>query len=103
IAEGEWSMRDLLDSGEPPTAVVCASDSLALGALQAVRASDPAVAVVGFDDTPVAAAVGLTSVSQPLGDAAARCVDLLTAVLDGNQQYPEPVLLQPSLVLRQTA
>ncbi|MER7440959.1 LacI family DNA-binding transcriptional regulator [Micromonospora avicenniae] len=103
IAEGEWSMRDLLSSGEPPTAVVCASDSLALGALQAVRATDPAFAVVGFDDTPVAAAVGLTSVSQPLGEAAARCVDLLTAVLDGDQQSPEPVLLQPSLVLRHTA
>ncbi|TYC04357.1 LacI family transcriptional regulator [Micromonospora sp. WP24] len=103
IAEGEWSMRDLLNADEPPTAVVCASDSLALGALQAVRAADPAVAVVGFDDTPVAAATGLTSVSQPLGEAAARCVDLLTAVLDGDQQSPEPVLLQPSLVLRHTA
>ena len=103
IAEGERSMRDLLATDAPPTAVVCASDSLALGALQAVRAADPPVAVVGFDDTPVAAAVGLTSVSQPLGDAAARCVDLLTAVLDGDQQTPAPVLLQPSLVLRHTA
>ncbi|MER6595281.1 substrate-binding domain-containing protein, partial [Micromonospora purpureochromogenes] len=62
-----------------------------------------AVPVIGFDDTPVAAAVGLTSVSQPLGDAAARCVDLLTAVLDGPPRTPAPVLLQPSLVLRHTA
>ncbi|MEV1328986.1 substrate-binding domain-containing protein [Micromonospora costi] len=103
IAEGERSMRDLLAGAEPPTAVVCASDSLALGALQAVRAAGVAAAVVGFDDTPVAAAIGLTSVSQPLGEAAARCVDLLTAVLDGHQQTPAPVLLQPSLVRRHTA
>ncbi|MEU8051293.1 MULTISPECIES: LacI family DNA-binding transcriptional regulator [Micromonospora] len=114
IAEGERTMRELLAAAEPPTAVVCASDSLALGALQAVRGSaayaPPAgpptpggpVAVVGFDDTPVAAAVGLTSVSQPLGVAAARCVDLLTGVLDG-QPVDSPVLLQPSLVRRQTA
>ncbi|MEH1092881.1 LacI family DNA-binding transcriptional regulator [Micromonospora sp. CPCC 205739] len=125
IAEGERLAADLLAAASPPTALVCASDSLALGALQAARAAAPstgpaartaapatgtaahtaapAVPVIGFDDTPVAAAVGLTSVSQPLGDAAARCVDLLTAVLDGPPRTPAPVLLQPSLVLRHTA
>ncbi|MFI7605430.1 LacI family DNA-binding transcriptional regulator [Micromonospora sp. NPDC049366] len=103
IAEGERLMRDLLVVADPPTAVVCASDSLAFGALQAVRAAEAAVALIGFDDTPVAAAVGLTSVSQPLAEAAARCVDLLTAVLDGDHQTPDPVLLQPSLALRHTA
>ncbi|MFI7574938.1 LacI family DNA-binding transcriptional regulator [Micromonospora sp. NPDC049497] len=102
IAEGERAARDLL-AGAAPTALVCASDSLALGALQSVRADAPAVPVIGFDDTPVAAAIGLTSVSQPLGEAAARCVDLLTAVLDGTQRTPDHVLLQPSLVLRHTA
>jgi DNA-binding LacI/PurR family transcriptional regulator len=102
IAEGEREMRALLAAAEPPTAVVCASDSLALGALQAVRDAAPRVAVVGFDDTPVAAAVGLTSVSQPLATAAARCVELLTGVLDGQPTDPH-VLLQPALVLRHTA
>ncbi|MCI4064836.1 LacI family transcriptional regulator [Micromonospora sp. R77] len=102
IAAGEREMRDLLATAEPPTAVVCASDSLALGALQAVRDTASRVAVIGFDDTPVAAAVGLTSVSQPLAAAAARCVDLLTGVLDGQPTNPQ-VLLQPALVLRHTA
>ncbi|MEH0981248.1 LacI family DNA-binding transcriptional regulator [Micromonospora sp. CPCC 205556] len=103
IAEGERHARDLLAAAPAPTALVCASDSLALGALQAVREVEPAVPVIGFDDTPVAAAVGLTSISQPLGEAAARCVDLLTAVLDGTRGAPAPVLLQPALVRRQTA
>ncbi|MEV4481867.1 LacI family DNA-binding transcriptional regulator [Micromonospora coxensis] len=103
IGEGERCARELLSTATPPTALVCASDSLALGALQAVRATEPAVPVIGFDDTPVAAAIGLTSVSQPLGDAAARCVDLLTAVLDGPRHTPDPVLLQPTLVRRRTA
>ncbi|SBT53382.1 LacI family DNA-binding transcriptional regulator [Micromonospora auratinigra] len=102
IAEGERVMRDLLALDEPPTAVVCVSDSLALGALQAVRVAAAPVAVVGFDDTPVAAAVGLTSVSQPLAAAAARCVELLTALLDGQPTDPQ-VLLRPELVLRHTA
>ncbi|KAB1914856.1 LacI family DNA-binding transcriptional regulator [Micromonospora sp. AMSO31t] len=102
IAEGERELRALLARDAPPTAVVCASDSLALGALQAARDAAAPVAVVGFDDTPVAAAVGLSSVSQPLAAAAARCVDLLTDLLDG-QPTDHRVLLTPALVLRHTA
>ncbi|MER7456077.1 substrate-binding domain-containing protein [Micromonospora sp. NPDC126480] len=102
IAEGERAAGGLLAEAAP-TALLCASDSLALGALQAARATAPEVAVIGFDDTPVAAAVGLTSVSQPLGEAAARCVDLLTAVLDGRHHTTGHVLLQPALVRRHTA
>jgi DNA-binding LacI/PurR family transcriptional regulator len=72
--------------------------------LQAVRARARPVAVIGFDDTPVAQAIGLTSVSQPLARAAASCVDLLAGVLDGGpHEAPAQVLLPPSLVLRQTA
>ncbi|MFE9653628.1 LacI family DNA-binding transcriptional regulator [Micromonospora sp. NPDC006431] len=102
IVHGEREMRALLAADEPPTAVVCVSDSLALGALQAVRAVAASVAVVGFDDTPVAAVVGLTSVSQPLAAAAARCFELLTGLLDGQPTDPH-VLLSPTLVLRHTA
>jgi DNA-binding LacI/PurR family transcriptional regulator len=82
------------------TAVVCASDSLALGAMGAL----PGRAVVGFDDTAVARAVGLTSVSQPLAEAAARCMDLLAELLDGRAPTtPTQLLLPPSLVVRRTA
>lgn len=55
-------------------AVVCASDSLALGALLVVGADIP---VVGYDNTPVAEAVGLSSVEQPLGQVAAGALELL--------------------------
>jgi DNA-binding LacI/PurR family transcriptional regulator len=61
-------------------------------------------AVIGFDDTAVARAIGLTSVSQPLSEAAARCMDLLVELLDGQApETPTTLLLTPSLVLRQTA
>lgn len=104
ITEGATAMRSLLDVADPPTGVVCASDSLALGALQVARSLDPPVSVIGFDDTPVAQAVGLTSVSQPLPGAAARCVDLLADVLDNRTNHAPPhVLLRPTLVLRQSA
>ena len=116
ITQGEEVAHELLALPVPPTALVCASDSLALGALQAVRARGVAVAVTGFDDTPVAQAIGLTSVSQPLAQAAASCVDLLASVLDGGGAPsdsgggdpddpgggPAQVLLAPSLVIRQS-
>lgn len=91
-AEGEAAAHELVQAGA--TALVCVSDSVALGALQAT-----AVPVIGFDDTPVAAAVGLTSLSQPLAEAAKSCVDLLAGVLSG-QPAPAHVLLQPSLTMR---
>ncbi|MGR6920411.1 LacI family DNA-binding transcriptional regulator [[Actinomadura] parvosata] len=90
-AQGQAAARELVARGA--TALVCVSDSVALGALQVVPD------VVGFDDTPVAAAVGLTSVSQPLTEAAARCVELLTSRLS-DRPAATHVLLTPSLVIR---
>ncbi|MBX6386009.1 MAG: LacI family DNA-binding transcriptional regulator [Microbispora sp.] len=121
VADGEKAAYDLLGSDLGVTALVCASDSLALGALHAARspglawrtgrragsgAVERPVAVIGFDDTPVAKAVGLTSLNQPLAQAAAHCVAILTTLLDGQPDTGKPpanVLLEPSLVIRQSA
>jgi DNA-binding LacI/PurR family transcriptional regulator len=101
VDEGEQAARTLLDR---TTAFVCASDSLALGALRATGGTRP---VIGFDDTPVAQAVGFSSVAQPLPEAAAHCVRLLAVLLDSPAQTRRvedtQVLLTPSLVLRRPA
>jgi DNA-binding LacI/PurR family transcriptional regulator len=106
VVDGVRAAREILARPDPPTALVCVSDSLALGALQGA----PGVPVIGFDDTPVAHAVGLTSVSQPLAEAAAECMRLLVGLLDapGEGQPPsaaptsqqQSVLLRPRLVIR---
>jgi len=71
----------LLDLPEPPTGIVCLSDEVAAGVLDAAIARGMAVpadlSVVGFDDTETAAATTppLTTVHQPMevkGEAAAR-------------------------------
>jgi DNA-binding LacI/PurR family transcriptional regulator len=132
VDEGAAAAADLLAQRRPPTALVCASDSLALGAMRATRASAAGtrdiastthgsapgrVAVTGFDDTPVAAAVGLTSISQPLSQVAAECMNLLARLLAGGAadrstttHNPGPtaatadhVLLAPGLVIRDPA
>ncbi|MGB9377567.1 MAG: substrate-binding domain-containing protein [Mycobacteriales bacterium] len=108
VDSGRDGMQTLLASTSPPNAVVCASDSLALGALQALeqagRSAGPEFPVIGFDDTPVAAAVGLSSIAQPLRESAAECLRLLTALLDSARQRTPParVLLEPTLVVRAT-
>ncbi len=90
---GLTAAQELLAAGA--TALVCASDNLALGAWSHARTVG--AAVVGFDDTPVAAAVGLSSIAQPLREAADAVV---AAVLDGDADSPHRVLLRPALVER---
>lgn len=96
---GRAAAAELLDGGDPPTAFVCASDSLALGVVTELRRrGEPWDTVVGFDDTPVAAFLGVSSVRQPVAEVAANCVQQLRAVLEG--RTCEPVLLDPELVVR---
>ena len=86
-------------------AVACASDSLALGALMATAGRIP---VVGYDNTPVAASIGFSSVEQPLDEVAAGVLELLTGAHGGRMDSgPEAVddprhrLVKPRLVVRE--
>lgn len=81
--EGRRSAELLLGLAEPPTAMLCMSDLMALGALHAAEALGvdvPAeLSVVGFDDGPLAARTrpALTTVRQPVeekGREAAQAV-----------------------------
>jgi DNA-binding LacI/PurR family transcriptional regulator len=105
---GRSAAAELLDSADPPTAVVCVSDTIALGvwteltARRLVPGAD--VAVFGFDNSTAAAVIGVASVAQPLENAAAACTAMVDEVLatsaDSPEHPPTPVLLKPHLVLR---
>ena len=103
IRDGAAGALTLLRNGA--TAFVCASDSLALGASEQLRAAfpDKPPAVIGFDDTPVAAAVGMSSISQPVEWVAEKIVEIIRTTLDGpatQTKTPQHLLLPPRLVLR---
>jgi len=96
----------LLDVAEPPTAFLCASDTVAMGVLRAfadrgLRAGRD-LAVVGFDDS-IAAQVctpALTSVRQPLEQVAVEVVRYLGDLL-AHRPIPEPGrVLEPTLSIR---
>ncbi|MBT0992977.1 substrate-binding domain-containing protein [Cellulomonas sp. DKR-3] len=100
IPDGASAADSLLRSASV-TALVCASDSLALGALGAARTSAQPIAVVGYDNTAVAAAVGMSSVAQPLEQVARSVIDSLLAQL-ADPVPPDAMhrLVAPSLVAR---
>lgn len=89
------SARLLIDRGA--TAIVCASDSLALGALPVCQASG--AALIGFDGTPVARALAMNSVEQPVGDVAITAFHMLFDVMQ-DRAAVRHTLLTPQLVLR---
>ncbi|WP_136054325.1 LacI family DNA-binding transcriptional regulator [Microbacterium sp. K24] len=71
------AVASALASATPPDAVVCASDSLAVGALLAVNAAGRRLPVIGFDNTPTAEALGFSSVEQRPEDVATAILELL--------------------------
>jgi len=98
--------RELLALPEPPTAIFAASDTQALGVLEAITAAGltvpDEVSVIGFDDLEVAAYVGLTTVRQPLHLSGRRSTELLLASLNHSPGAPVEEQLPLELVVRQT-
>jgi DNA-binding LacI/PurR family transcriptional regulator len=93
-----------------PTALVCASDLMALGALSEARRRDLDVprdlSVVGFDDIPMAAyaAPALTTLAQPIAEMARVAIDGLVAELEGAEvsAIPHSRVFRPTLVVRES-
>jgi LacI family transcriptional regulator len=87
MESGYQAMREILARGKPPSALFAGNDTIAAGALAAIRESGLAVpsdiAVVGFDDLPIASYLDppLTTVNtQPIEQgeqAALAALDLL--------------------------
>jgi DNA-binding LacI/PurR family transcriptional regulator len=97
--------EDLLGCSGRPTAVFAASDTQALGVLEAAQSAGLSVpgdvAVIGFDDTEIAGAIGLSTVRQPLRESGARGADLLFAAITGGEA-PECPLEPLAVVPRRT-
>jgi LacI family transcriptional regulator len=98
--------RALLALPEPPTAVFAASDTQALGVLDAAAARGLRVpedlSVVGFDDIDVAAHAGLTTVRQPLFESGLAAARILQAEVEEASRAPERLVLPVELVTRRT-
>ncbi|WP_233492285.1 LacI family DNA-binding transcriptional regulator [Blastococcus sp. TF02A-30] len=101
---GYRGVRELLDRRPDLDAVFAAGDSMAVGALRALREAGRSVpgdvAVVGFDDSPLAAVTDppLTTVRQPVEELGRAMAELLAALLAGEE--PASRVLPTELVVR---
>lgn len=99
--------EELLARRDPPTAIFAASDTQALGVLEAVRAAGLRVpediSVVGFDDVEVSNYAGLTTVRQPLYESGFKAATLLLEALRADGPIaPLQIELELDLIVRST-
>lgn len=85
---GYDAMRELLTLEQPPTAVFCATDRIAMGAYDAIKESGRSIpgdlSVIGFDDQQILTEFlrpGLTTMRLPFREMADRAMELLARQL----------------------
>lgn len=111
IEGGFQAMTELLDHAPHLTAVFVLNDLMALGVLEAARASGRRVptdiSVIGFDNIPFAALANppLTTVGQPIRLLGEQAADLLLRVIQDGQAAVDAssqpnVLLPNELIVR---
>src|SRR5205085_11486990 len=103
IEGGSQAMLDLLEHAPDLTGIFVLNDLMALGALEAARASGRRVptdlSIVGFDDIPFAALANppLTTVGQPIRELGERAADLLLRVIEEGMAATVATSEQPNV------
>jgi len=102
------AVKELLNLPEPPTAIFAANDFMALQVLDMVlekgmRVPDE-ISIIGFDDIPLAAhhSIQLTTIDVQLHTGAITAIEKLINIIDGLENFSEPIqiLLEPKLKVR---
>ncbi len=98
--------RALLSLDEPPTAVFAASDTQAIGVMEAAREMGLRVpedlSVVGYGDLRDAEYLNLTTIHQPLFESGLEAVNLLVELIENPPAEPRVLELPVHMVERGT-
>ena len=97
------AVRAMLELPEPPTALFTAQNLLTVGAAQALQETGQRkVAVVGFDDFPLADLLdpAITVIAQDVAEIGRRAAELLFARISGSTDPAELVTTSPRLIAR---
>ena len=103
---GVDAARRLFDLPDPPTAIVCGHDIVAMGVMRAIsesgRIPGKDVGVIGGDDHPIGRLLSpaLTTFSAETHRAGKRMVEMLLARLNGTPAEELQELWNPELILR---
>jgi len=109
---GEIGAKHCVDLDDPPTAIICFNDMMAIGVIKTLREAGLQIprdcSVVGFDDIPIAAYTypSLTTLKQPkyqLGYEAAKMMyEVLQSQSEINSAQEQTLMLRGELVVRET-
>ena len=100
--------KKLLERGRPFTALFAFNDISAIGAIRAIHEAGLRVpediSVIGFDDIRSAAFhyPSLTTVRQPLWEMGNIAAKILLARIEGEEDYPQEVSVEPELIIRES-
>ncbi len=102
---GFAGMKELIAGDDLPTAVFCANDEIAVGAIRAATQAGMNIpgdlSIVGFDNVPLSAVFipAITTIRQPVQDLASEATKALIRLIDGGASLPSQ-LLPTELIVR---
>jgi DNA-binding LacI/PurR family transcriptional regulator len=108
LSSGKEGVKALLSVNDPPTAVFCSNDYIALGAMQGAREVGITIprdlSVVGFDDMAISSFINpsLTTIRQPAYDMGRLGAELLLEHIAKAVSRPVHKMLETSLVVRES-
>jgi DNA-binding LacI/PurR family transcriptional regulator len=106
---GYHAMSQLLSRSRKPTAVFAASDSVAFGAVQAIKNAGISIpddfAVVGFNDVPLAEYFDppLTTVRLPAYELGRTASEWLSKLISGETLDESGLILETELIIRSSS
>jgi DNA-binding LacI/PurR family transcriptional regulator len=105
--DGRAAARFLLDRDDPPDAIFCAADVMALGVLDVARyelgiSVPQELAIIGFDDIPMASwpAYDLTTIRQPIDEMIDEAIQLIIQKENEDAPQGQTKLLPGKMILR---
>lgn len=107
--DGTVGLNKLLSLSDPPTAVFCISDLLAIAAIKAAEEKGllpgDDIDIMGFDNNLLARiySPGLTTIAQPTYDMGYRVMKLLLDNMHNNAEHKGHVIMAHSLIIRESA
>ncbi|MET0005641.1 MAG: GntR family transcriptional regulator [Candidatus Thiodiazotropha sp.] len=106
IESGFKGAKHLLNQKSSPTAIICANDSMAIGAIHSIHQKGlnvpEDISVIGFDDIKLATHIypSLTTIAVPIDEIIKKCVEMLIQLIENKDLDNRHIALPAKLVLR---
>ena len=105
---GRVEILRLLEQGGPAEAYFCGDDVLSIGVLSGLRDSGlkvpQDVGVIGLNDMEMSGweSVNLTTIKQPIEQIISSSIELIVAMLEDPERYPEARIFPTKIIERGT-